>query len=106
MGTVYLICDASNNLYKIGVTRGSVAKRLKKLQTGNGTELFLTTYHTSQYPYRIETMLHNHFHSKNELNEWFRLDLNDIVNFRETCKLMEERIEILKDNPFFMKKIH
>lgn len=106
MGIVYLICDSANDLYKIGVTRGDVNKRLKKLQTGNGTELFLSSYHVSQYPYRIETMLHNHFQSKKELNEWFRLSIDDVVNFLNICQMMEERIKSLEDNPFFMKKIH
>ena len=38
-GIVYLIYDSSQNLYKIGVTRGTGEKRLKQLQTGNASEL-------------------------------------------------------------------
>ena len=105
-GTVYLICDSANNLYKIGVTKGDINKRIKKLQTGNATELFLANHHISEYPYRVETMLHNHFSTKNVLNEWFDLSHEDVVNFRNICKIMEGRIKCLEDNPFFMKKIH
>jgi hypothetical protein len=105
-GYVYLICDNANELYKIGVTKGDIQKRLKKLQTGNATELFIVNYHESNYPYRVENMLHNHFRSQNVLNEWFELSHEDVVNFRNICKIMEERIKCLENNPFFMKKIH
>jgi hypothetical protein len=40
------------------------------------------------------------------LNEWFDLSHEDVVNFRNICKIMEERIKCLENNPFFMKKIH
>ena len=105
-GFVYLICDNANTLYKIGITTGDIKKRMKKLQTGNATELFLVNYHYTNYPYMVETMLHNHFRNQNVLNEWFELSLDDVKNFSETCNLMEERIEILKDNPYFKKKLH
>ena len=105
-GYIYLICDNANELYKIGVTKGKIEKRLKKLQTGNATELFLSSYHETDYPFRIETMLHNHFRNKNVLNEWFELSPEDVFNFRKTCRIMEERIEILKANPFFSKNLH
>lgn len=105
-GIVYLICDSSNNMFKIGVTKGNIEKRIKKLQTGNSTELFLANFHESEYPYRVEKMLHSYFSPKKVLNEWFELSHEDVVDFRNICKIMEERIDILKDNPFFMKKIH
>lgn len=105
-GYVYLICDSANELYKIGVTKGDIQKRLKKLQTGNATELFLVNYHESNYPYRVENMLHNHFRSQNVLNEWFELSKDDIVNFKDTCMKIEDTIKCLKDNPFFTKNLH
>ena len=105
-GYVYLICDNANELYKIGVTKSDIEKRLKKLQTGNATELFLVNYHESNYPYRIESMLHNHFKSQNVLNEWFELSHDDIINFKNLCNKMEETIKCLKDNPFFTKNLH
>ena len=40
-GYVYLIADRNNNTYKIGVTKSDPIKRLKKLQTGNSSELEL-----------------------------------------------------------------
>lgn len=105
-GYVYLICDPETELYKIGVTRGSLENRIKKLQTGNGAPLHVTAYHMSEYPYRVETMLHNRYANKRELNEWFRLDDSDVLGFNSVCGEVEETIKFLSDNPFFMKKIH
>lgn len=104
-GIVYLICDSVNDLYKIGVTKNVKDKRLKQLQTGNGNELHLINYHQTFFPYRIETMLHNHFSSKNRLNEWYELNMQDISNFKSLCIRFEEVIEVLKDNPFFNKNL-
>lgn len=106
MGYVYLIHDSGNNYYKIGVTKTSIKKRMKKLQTGNPTELTLCSYVETTYPYRLENMLHIYFKSKNILNEWFALDELDIHNFHVTCKQMLSVIESLKDNPFFSKNLH
>lgn len=103
--TVYLICDPDREMYKIGVTRGSVEKRIKKLQTGNATSLFVMYEYKTKNAFLIEKMLHNKFYPKNELNEWFKLDLEDISKFNETCEEMESRLMALKDNPFIKKKI-
>ena len=102
---VYLFCDPAQDLFKIGVTKNLYSKRMKQLQTGNGTELHLVSYYETFYPYRIERFLHNKFHNKQQLGEWFRLDINDIVSFKETCKEFEQLIEIMKDNPFFTKNL-
>ena len=82
---VYLFCDPSQDLFKIGVTKNLYSKRMKQLQTGNGTELHLVNYYETFYPYRIETFLHNKFHNKREHGEWFRLNIDDIIylNFIE-----------------------
>ncbi len=100
-GFVYLICDPSTDLFKIGLTRGKLENRLKKLQTGNGTELHLVAFHETEYPYKIEKMLHNHFSSKKEMNEWFNLNSEDVHSFNEICNDKEIIIKSLKNNPFF-----
>lgn len=100
-GFVYLICDSSTDLFKIGVTRGKLENRLKKLQTGNGTELHLVDFYETEYPFKIEKMLHNYFNSKKELNEWFNLTNEDINSFKTICNDKETIIKSLKDNPFF-----
>lgn len=100
-GYVYVLCDPATDLFKIGMTKGSVEKRLKNLQTGNGTELHVVTSYHTDYPYKLEKMLHNHFHLKKEMNEWFTLTNDDILDFNGTCSDIEEVIKSLTDNPFF-----
>lgn len=102
---VYLICDSTQDLFKIGVTKNLYNKRMKQLQTGNGTELHLVNYHQTYYPYRIEQLLHNNFHHKREHGEWFRLDIEDISSFKDLCQEFEDLIEVMKDNPFFSKNL-
>lgn len=105
MGYVYLICDPNNDTYKIGVTRGSNYNRVKKLQTGNSTELHIIHSYECEYPFRLEKMLHAYYINKKELNEWFRLDQNDVINFKSLCDDLNKKIYSLLDNPFFAKNI-
>lgn len=105
MGYVYLICDPATDRFKIGVTRNLKSNRVKKLQTGNSTELFVSDIYETKWPFRLETLLHNHFHNKRVLNEWFDLDVNDVIDFQDTCKCLENNIRALKDNPFFAKDL-
>ena len=104
MAYVYLLCDSGqDNTFKIGVTRGSIEKRIKKLQTGNGEEIFLVNYYETEYPFIIEKMMHQKYFSDKKLNEWFYLDSESVSNFKKDCEEFEEIIECLKDNPFFKK---
>lgn len=106
MGYVYLICDSGqDNTFKIGVTRGSIEKRIKKLQTGNGEEIFLVNYYETEYPFLIEKMMHQKHFSDKKLNEWFTLDSEGVSNFKKDCEDFEKTIEALKDNPFFKKNL-
>lgn len=105
MGYVYLICDPATDKFKIGVTRENIQTRIKKLQTGNSTELFISSYYKCEYPFRLEKMLHNKFKNKKELNEWFNLENEDIFNFKKICKQQEELINLLLANPYFSKNI-
>lgn len=102
---VYLMCDASQNLYKIGVTRHLCSQRIKQLQTGNGNEIHLVNYYETLYPFRIEKLLHNKFFNKRIRGEWFELNLEDTSHFVDTCKYFENLIKSLKDNPFFSKNL-
>lgn len=104
-GFVYLICDPSNEIYKIGVTKSLCSKRMKQLQTGNGTELHLIYAHGTYYPYRVETMLHNKLSHKKVLNEWYNLTNEDVLSFKDMCNEIENLIETMKDNPFFAKNL-
>ena len=101
MAYVYIIGDSGQDgVFKIGVTRGNVEKRIKQLQTGNGEEIYLVNYYETDYPFFVERLLHQKLSVKQKKNEWFTLDINDITNFKTHCKEIEKIAEALKDNPF------
>lgn len=104
-GIVYLICDPDKDMFKIGRTNSPVVERIKELQTGNACELFLSSYHRTDYPSTIENMFHKHFFSKNVMNEWFKLDMEDVASFHQLAEKFERTIECLKGNPFFSKQL-
>ena len=103
MGYVYLIGEMDNKgRYKIGSTKAKdVNKRLKQLQTGNSSELFIKESYETEHPFKLEKMLHNHFKSSNLIGEWFELSESDTEAFRKVCEEKENIIACLKDNPFY-----
>lgn len=106
MAFVYLICDSGHdNMFKIGMTKLPIEKRIKQLQTGNGSEIFLSAYHETEHPYYIEKMLHKKFCSDKKIGEWFELSNESAISFNKECEYLEQIIELMKDNPFFPKKL-
>lgn len=104
MAFVYLLGDSGqDNTFKIGITRGSIEKRIKQLQTGNGEEIYLVDFYETDYPFFLERSLHLKFYPKQKRNEWFNLDVGDVVKFKEHCRLFEDNAFSLKDNPFSKK---
>lgn len=104
MGYVYLIHDLYNNTYKIGVTNNLV-KRMNNLQTGNVCKLKLIESFKTDYPYRLETMLHRSLEQYRENNEWFSLPEDIVYDFYETCSKMNNIILSLRNNPHFSKNL-
>lgn len=74
-GFIYLITDGV--FTKIGGTSYDVKKRLLELQTGNAKKLNILGYYKCEYLNITEKLIHNEYKDKNELNEWFRLDIKD-----------------------------
>ena len=105
-GYVYLICDPQQNRYKVGVTKGTIEHRIDELQTGNSTELHITNYHETNYPFRVEKMMHSKLQQYRVHGEWFELPDDVVFKFKEYCNKCEETIEALKDNPFFAKLLN
>ena len=103
MGYVYLIGEIGNEgRYKIGSTRAKDANtRLKQLQTGNSAELYIKETYETDYPFKLEKMLHNRFKTSNLIGEWFELSEADTGQFKTICENFTNIIESLKDNPFF-----
>lgn len=97
-GFVYLLCDGER--FKIGMTKKDIYKRIAELQTGNPNEIYITSYHETNYPYRIEQMMHIKYKTSQIKNEWFDLTSEQVVNFRKNCNKCEETLEVLKENPY------
>lgn len=99
---VYLINEEGTENYKIGVTKKDINKRIKELQTGNGSRLILSSYFVSDKPYKLESMLHRKYEDRKAEGEWFYFDgLNAKQEFMESCKFYQGIINTLKDNPYF-----
>lgn len=104
-GYVYLLTDlGKDKTYKIGVTRGDIKRRIKKLQTGNSGEIHVVTYYATKIPFFIEKHLHFKFFKDKILNEWFSIEDDEVFKFKEYCKEIEDMYEAMQDNPFFNKK--
>jgi hypothetical protein len=105
MGYVYLIGERDNSgRFKIGSTRSKdINKRLKQLQTGSSSELYIKDFYETSYPFKLEKLLHNHFESTHLIGEWFELSEADTKAFKGVCEEKIKIIESLKDNPFYFK---
>lgn len=104
MAFVYLLGDSGqDNTFKIGMTRGNINKRIKQLQTGNGEEIYLVNFYETDYPFFLERSLHLKYYPKQKKNEWFTLDCEDIIHFKEHCKMFEDNARSLENNPFAKK---
>jgi len=103
MGFVYLLesVNEDKTIYKIGFTKGSVQKRIKSLQTGNGYNIKELCQYKTEYDQKLERTLHNLYNHYKLSGEWYSLEINDVANFLNTCDKIEKNFNILKDNPFF-----
>ena len=98
-GFVYLLCDGEK--FKIGMTKKKdINARIKELQTGNPYEIWLHSYYETDYPLKIEKMMHTKHALSNVKNEWFELSVKDVLNFKKECEECENILKVLKDNPF------
>ena len=96
MGYVYLIEDLDNNRYKIGVTK-DLEKRLRNLQTGNSNRIIIKESYKTEYPFKLELMLHNKFKQFRYNNEWYELESSDVEKFITYCEDCNRIIISLKD---------
>jgi len=97
-GTVYLLVEnGDNQMYKIGVTKGSVDKRIKKLQTGNGNPIRCVASFESIAPYRLERILHDHFKLDREEGEWFLLSKEQANEFFTICDTYERALRAIRE---------
>ena len=99
IGYVYLFYDGS--YYKIGHTNREPKKRLEEVQIYNPNKLHLINSHKTINYKKIEYLLHRRYSHKNIRGEWFDLSDDEVDNFSNKCKELENEIIIMKDNPFY-----
>lgn len=76
-GIVYIL--KAGDVFKIGVTSGSLSNRIKELQTGNPYKIVVYE-HSDEIEdyYKLESKLHEMFSHCKLNGEWFRLNNEDI----------------------------
>lgn len=102
MGIVYLLCNWSAGLCKIGITRNLTEKRRAQLQTGNGEKIEILREFKTPHFLRVEKLMHLKHTSKRAEGEWFHLEDSDILNFEKDCQTAHDTIQGMIDagNPF------
>jgi hypothetical protein len=98
-GILYLIESVRDyeTVYKIGYTRKSSKNRSGQLQTGNDSELKVIDEFYSGNVSQLEKAIHNFYSHAKIKNEWFKLDLKDVVKFKELCNKIENNINLIKN---------
>jgi hypothetical protein len=106
-GYVYLIVEGDeigNEKFKIGITKNNPTDRLRKLKTGNSSQLeILKSYESENYK-KIEKWLHRKYASRRTIakNEFFSLTDDQVINFIKDCKEIDSIINLMKEqNPFY-----
>jgi hypothetical protein len=105
MYNVYLISSEIEGdvCYKIGFTKRDPKVRIKEMKTGNASELRLVDSFKSKWGTQIESKLHRIFNHKKISGEWFRLERDELVKFREICESTHNNLELMaKENSWFI----
>jgi len=108
---IYIFGNSSKSIYKIGFcnkNKGS-EKRMAEVQTGCPYKLEIFNQFETKYGSKLEKAIHRGFELKKQceidgepLNgEWFNLNKNDLDNFNEMCKKMEQNFDFIVENSTF-----
>lgn len=93
-----------NERHKIGITRKSVDKRVKQLQTGNSNKIQCLHSFQTEHFFKVEGWLHKKYNvQKTETkNEWFTLTNEQVASFIDDCIEIEKKVVyLLENNPFY-----
>lgn len=91
---IYLLNVEGTNLYKIGITKNKVSKRLLNLQTGNPHIIHEIWNYESVLASRVERSIHRHYKYAKSHGEWFLFDNISIEDVKDKIKNIDK---ILKD---------
>ena len=83
--------------YKIGVSKNT-QRRVKQLQTGSSENIEIIYLFKSEYPFKLEMALHNHFNMYKINREWYNLPLEDHLNFMALCEKIEGNLKLVFEN--------
>jgi hypothetical protein len=108
MGYVYLLLEVDkdgNERHKIGITRNSVEKRIKQLQTGNSNKIQCLHSFQTEHFFKVEGWLHKKygFQKTETKNEWFQLTNEQVASFMDDCTEIEKKVIYLLENNSFYK---
>lgn len=117
MKLIYLFNIEGTDIYKIGITKGDPLKRLKNLQVGCPFSYIISCTFESKHGNKLEKVLHRTYSSNKVLTEgelptfiirdfsdkelhgeFFKLNKEEVENFENTCKRIENNIDIIKNN--------
>jgi myo-inositol catabolism protein IolC len=98
-GIVYLIESLRDydTVYKIGYTRRSSKKRSKQLQTGTDGQLKVIYEHHTEHGQTCERAIQRFYSHLNIQNEWFKLSLEDVNNFKNICDKVESNLSLINN---------
>lgn len=94
---VYILNAQGTNLFKIGITTRTTAKRIKNLQTGNSNKIVEVYKHESDYANIIERCLHRHYAHLRQTGEWFNFDDISIEEVKTKLHTFEEVVKSIKN---------
>lgn len=84
-GCIYYIGSPESGRLKIGYTKGNPGKRLRALQTGSPSKLYLMAVHPGTP--ELERRLHQQFSDARLHGEWFDASDDLLVHLAEVCAL-------------------
>lgn len=97
---VYFVRQADDNIFKIGITSGTMKKRLTGLQVGNPKKLRVYgELKTSESHRKIESFLHSKLKELRLEGEWFNLDssqVDAIIKELQGAKITEQQPNFFK----------
>jgi hypothetical protein len=86
-GVIYLL--KSGEHYKIGMTRGTVENRVKRLQTGSPYPIEIVHTIKVDNPREWEAYLHELYKHKRHYGEWYALDAKDVMLIKHLGPIAE-----------------
>jgi len=107
MVNIYLVSSEINDqkVYKIGITKRAIEKRIKEFKTGNASELLLVDHFNSKWATKIESHLHRYFKAKRVKGEWFNLTDEDLEKFKPMCEQLHENFNIIeRSNTYYIDR--